>query len=297
MLKILQIIDKLGPLISMVLLIAICVLVFNLVYKTLFSRKARASESLAKRRALIAAMSNDNYKLSREERLRLFLSKSGVNYRLRRIVKPSEFTGMRYMWATGMGLAGLIIPLLIKRPLWMCILIGVAAFILGYAILYIYHDSENKEDNKKMLKDIHSVYDTLRVYLKTGTYIVDTLDECYMRIGNKRLKKAFLELSHGMRLNDSKEDEIAAFQMKFDNVYIDIMANILTQYFKTDSVSTLLDDITEQMVDLDHAINLMEKEKLDTQIFFKTLALYGGLLGGIAVTVFLSIGGMLGALF
>lgn len=286
-----------GGIISFFLLVGICVLVFNLLYQTLFSKRAYVSESLRKRRELIASMADDDYKLSREERVRLFLSKSGVNYRFKRILKPSEYIGFKFMLGSGFALAGLVLMLVLKFHIVIAILVAIAAFILGYFILDIYHNSENKEDNKKMLKDIHTIYDTLRVYLKTGTYITDTLDECYMRIANKRLKKAFRELSAGMKLNASKEDEIVSFQMKFDNVYIDIMVNILTQYFATDSVTSLLDDITEQMVDLDHAINLIEKEKLDTQIFFKTFALYGGLLAGIVVTVYLSISGALAEIF
>ena len=293
----LNLIDRFGGLINFFLLIIICVLVYNLLYKTLFSGKTQISESLKKRRELIESLANETYTLTREERLRLFLSRSGVNYRFKRTVKPSEYIGFKYMWGAALALFGLVFTLLVELDLWICLLVALAAFVLGYFILDIYHSSENKEDNKKMIKDIHTVYDTLRVYLKTGTYITDTLEECYMRIGNKRLKKAFLELTHGMRLNASKEDEIASFHMKFDNVYIDIMVNILTQYFKSDSVSSLLDDITEQMVDLDHAINLMEKEKLDTQIFIKTFAIYGGILGGIAVTILMSISGMISIIF
>lgn len=286
-----------GSLLLFFILVGICTLVYILLYKTLFSKKAYVSESLRKRRELIASLNDDEYKLSREDRIRLFLSKSGVNYRFKRIVKPSEYIGFRCMWGSGFALLGLVIALILECHIIVSILIAGVAFVLGYFILDIYHNSENKEDNKRMLKDIHSVYDTLRVYLKTGTYITDALDECYKRVANKRLKKAFQELSHGMRVNASKEDEILSFQMKFDSVYIDIMVNILTQYFATDSVSTLLDDITEQMVDLDHAINLMEKEKLDTQIFLKTFALFGGLLAGILVTVFLSISSALTEIF
>ena len=286
-----------GSLLLFFILVGICTLVYILLYKTLFSKKAYVSESLRKRRELIASLNDDEYKLSREDRIRLFLSKSGVNYRFKRIVKPSEYIGFRCMWGSGFALLGLVIALILECHIVVSILIAGAAFVLGYFILDIYHNSENKEDNKRMLKDIHSVYDTLRVYLKTGTYITDALDECYKRVANKRLKKAFQELSHGMRVNASKEDEILSFQMKFDSVYIDIMVNILTQFFATDSVSTLLDDITEQMVDLDHAINLMEKEKLDTQIFLKTFALFGGLLAGILVTVFLSISSALTEIF
>ena len=286
-----------GSILLFFLLVGICSLVYILLYKTLFSKRSYVSESLRKRRELIASMNDDEYKLSREDRIRLFLSKSGVNYRFKRIVKPSEYIGFRCMWGSGFALVGLVVSLMLECHIVVSLLIAGAAFMLGYFILDIYHNSENKEDNKKMLKDIHSVYDTLRVYLKTGTYITDALDECYKRVANKRLKKAFQELSHGMKVNASKEDEIASFQLKFDNVYIDIMVNILTQYFATDSVSTLLDDITAQMVDLDHAINLMEKEKLDTQIFFKTFALFGGLLAGILVTVFLSISSALTEIF
>lgn len=294
----LQIIDKLGALINFVVAICICVFVYLLFYKLLFSNsKSKMSESLKKRRELIENLSNDSYSLTREERLRLFLSSNGVNYRLRRIVKPSEFMGFKFIWAAALTILGLFVTLLLRLDWWIVVIVTLLCFIAGFYVLDLYHKSENKEDNKKMIKDIHTIYDTLRVYLKTGTFLTETLEECYYRVGNRRLKKALLELNEGIKLNSSKEDEIALFQMKFDNVYIDIMVNILTQYFRTNSVATLIDDITEQMVDLDHAINLIEKEKLDTQIFMKTIAIYGGILMGIIAVVVLSIGTMLNGVF
>lgn len=294
----LEFIDKVGALILFLAAVAIAVFVYFLFYKLLFSSsKAKVSESLKKRRELIASLNAEDYKLSREEKLRLFVSRNGVNYRLRRVIKPSEFLGFKFMWATGFTIFGLLLSVLFRRSWWVCLLISGVCFLIGFFILDLYYKSENKEDNKKMLKDIHTIYDTLRVYLKTGTYVTDTLDECYYRVANKRLKKALLELKEGIKRNSSKEDEIVLFQLKFDSVYIDIMVNILTQYFRTDSVATLLDDITEQMVDLDHAINMVEKEKLDTQIFIKTFLLYGGVLAGIVVTVILSVGTMLNGVF
>ena len=294
----LQFLDKFGNIIGVAAGVVISCLVYFLSYRLLFSNnKSKMSESLKKRRELIKSLTEADYKLSREERLRLFLSKNGVNYRFKRTVKPSEFIGFKLVWAIVLTVIALIFTALFKLDWWACLLISAVAFVIGYFVLDICYKWENKDDNKKMLKDIHTVYDTLRVYLKTGRYIKETLDECYYRVGNKRLKEAIRELAEGMRHNSSKEEEIATFQLKFDNVYIDIMVNILTQYFRTDSVATLLDDITEQMVDLDHAINLIEKEKLDTQIFLKTLAVFGGVLGGILIAIVLSIGSMLNGVF
>lgn len=296
--KIYDFIGSYGVILRNIFTLIILVLFFLFLRLVLFKKKNKVSLSMEKRKKIMDIMSENIDKrasATKEERTIMFLSRYGVNYRFKRIVRPGEYTAVSLLFAFIFAILALVLSIGMK-PVMVVLIVAAAGFV-GSVLPGLYFRAANAEDNKKMLTDIHAIYDTLRVYLKAGTFITEALDECYYRVGNKRLKTALFELKEGIRAQKSKDYEVNSFHMKFNNVYIDILVNILEQYFSTGSVATLLDDVTEQMVDIDHAINIREKEKLDTRIFFKTILVYVGLIAGIAVAILFNLKDSLWGMF
>lgn len=268
--------------------IVIPVLSFIAVRTYGIKNKHKVSFSLERRRKA-SALSKD--KKSSEDRMVLFLSMNGVNYRMHRVVSPHEFRNMRILFALIGFLCGLFLIIATGHAGMVFMAIGLS--VLGYFLPVIYYTIENADDNKKMLKDVHSAYDTLRAYLAVDAFITDALDECYKRVANKRFKAALYELKEGLRIQSEQSYELESFRQKFKNIYIDQLSMAITQYFRTGDVSAMIDDLSEQMVAIDHAINIRQKEKLETSAMIKQCLVMIGLLGGIFVALFINLSSLM----
>lgn len=220
-----------------------------------------------------------------------YMSQIGIFYRMHRRVSCSEFRQRKL----SVGLITTIVAVWFSRNLdfWWILLIGLGAFIIGFYALEFYFWAENQDDQRKMLKDIHSIYDTLRVYLAVDVFITDSLEECYRRVANKRLKTAIYELKEGLRSQSEQLQEIESFRLKFDNSHINQLANLLSQYYRSGNVEAMIEDLSEQMVAIDHAINLRSKERMEMKGLIKEVMVLLGMLGGIAIALLGSISEMM----
>lgn len=271
-----------------ILYVAIPVLFFFMVKTFGLRNKYKVSLSLEERKKA-TVLSED--RRSSEERTVQFLSMYGVNYRRHRVVSPQEFRNSRILFALIGFMCGLVV--IISTGYAALIMLAVALAVLGYYLPVIYYSLENADDNKKMLRDIHSAYDTLRVYLAVDAFITDALDECYRRVGNKRFKAALYELKEGLKIQSEQSYELESFRMKFKNPYIDQLSMTITQYFRSGDVSAMIDDLSEQMVAVDHAINIRQKEKLEASAMLKQCLVIIGLLGGIFVALFINLSSLM----
>ena len=218
------------------------------------------------------------------ERTILFMSQNGVNYRMKKIVKPNEWRSYKIIGGLIGGLVGMLLGVVITGP-FLTILITAVLFVFGYYVVDLNYIAQNNSDNKKMLHDIKTMYDTLRVFTAVDLYITSALDECYRRVGNKRLKTALYELNEGLKNQSNHQYEIESFAFKFKNPYITQFANALSQYYASGNINTMMTDLSEQMVALDRAINIQTKEKLDTRNTVKHILVMVGLMAAIAVSL------------
>jgi tight adherence protein C len=143
----------------------------------------------------------------------------------------------------------------------------------------------DKSDNEKMLADIENVYDVLRIQTKAGVYITSVLTDCYLVVRNKRLKSAFLKLTSDIAAKNDIESALNDFKSKFRNEYIDTLVIIVKQSMQTGQASKIFDDIREQIADIDAAMLIAEKERINRQIITVQLILYFAI---IAVAVFIT---------
>lgn len=156
---------------------------------------------------------------------------------------------------------------------------GMVGFFLPDMLLTI----SNSADNDAMLEDIKCIYDTLRIQTKAGVFLSASLCECYLAVKNRRLKSALLELTNDISTRHEIEDALERFNEKFDCSQIDIFCIVIRQSMESGRSVKVLEDLSLQMNDLQHAINLKEKEALDRKVQIIELLIFVGLL---AVTIF-----------
>ncbi len=171
----------------------------------------------------------------------------------------------------------------LKKPL------AVPFGVFGYYLPDIFMDISNEADNNEMLEDIRALYDTLRIQAKAGVYLTQSIMDCYLIVKHPRMKAALLEFNNQMLAKNGLAQAIDSLEQKFDNPYMESFCIVLKQSMESGKSVQILTDLSTQMSDVEHAVRLKQKEKLDGQIQLLQLLLFAGMLGiciyGMAVEV------------
>lgn len=205
-----------------------------------------------------------------------FINKYGVNFMIKGIT-PVGYVALKLI-------ASLFVMVVTMHE---NVVLGLAFGPACYYILDFIFIESNKSDNKLMLEDIKNVYDTLRIQIKAGVYITSVLTDCYLVVKNKRLKKAFLELTSDIAAKNDLEESLDRFTYKFDNQYIDNLATVIKQSMTTGQAGKMFDDIKGQINDIENAMVEAEKQRINTQIIIVQALMYVAIL---VSTVYLCLG-------
>ena len=205
-----------------------------------------------------------------------FINKYGVNFMIKGIT-PVGYVALKLI-------ASLFVMVVAMHE---NVVLGLAFGPACYYILDFIFIESNKSDNKLMLEDIKNVYDTLRIQIKAGVYITSVLTDCYLVVKNKRLKKAFLELTSDIAAKNDLEESLDRFTYKFDNQYIDNLATVIKQSMTTGQAGKMFDDIKGQINDIENAMVEAEKQRINTQIIIVQALMYVAIL---VSTVYLCLG-------
>lgn len=203
-----------------------------------------------------------------------FLKSKGAVYLFGDTATPVTFVTVKVLLLLLLFLMGVSIGGILPGMFF-----GMVGFFLPDMLLTI----SNSADNDAMLEDIKCIYDTLRIQTKAGVYLSASLCECYLAVKNRRLKSALLELTNDISTRHEIEDALERFNEKFDCSQIDIFCIVIRQSMESGRSVKVLEDLSLQMNDLQHAINLKEKEALDRKVQIIELLIFVGLL---AVTIF-----------
>lgn len=175
------------------------------------------------------------------------------------------------------------------------VLLGIPFLVIGFFLPDLIVSESDNQDNSNMAVDIKNIYDSLRIQTKAGVFITEALSECYMVVKNRRLKTALLQLSSEIAAQSDIIMAVEEFNNKFNNQYIDEFCIIMKQSIESGRTVKLLEDISEQLTDMQTAINIKEKEKLQRRIMFAQVMLYAGILAICVVAVGMQLSGTLGA--
>lgn len=195
-----------------------------------------------------------------------------------------EKTGMKFLFGDGFGarhflllkvLAAALCALLAAR---FGFLLCIPAAVLGYEMPDIFAEISNEADNREMLEDIRTLYDTVRIQARAGVFVTVSVMDCYFIVAHPRLKAALLEFNNRILAKNSLTEAIEGLEARFDNRHIDSFCIVLRQAMVSGRSVQILTDLSNQMTDVEHALRLRKKEKLDRQIQILELLLFTGLL-------------------
>lgn len=158
------------------------------------------------------------------------------------------------------------------------VILGLGFLLIGYVGLDLILNLSDKTDNDAMLEDIKNVYDTLRIQTKAGVYITSVITDCYLVAQNKRLKTAFLNLTSDIIAKNDLETSLEEFRSKFNNEYINTLVIIINQSLQTGQAAKMFDDIREQIKDIEAAMMISEKTRIQQWIIFVQILLYGAII-------------------
>ena len=153
-----------------------------------------------------------------------------------------------------------------------------AAFVIGFRLPTLIIMLSNKSDNADMLPDIKSVYDVLKIQMKAGVFVTDILAECFLIVKNRRLKIALRELANQIYMKHDLPQALDLFHSKFNNTYIDMLVMTLEQSLQSGRSVQMLQDVSQQIQDVERALNLKVKQHAEHQMLTYQLAVYFGIL-------------------
>ncbi|MBP3609471.1 MAG: hypothetical protein J6J42_03940 [Lachnospiraceae bacterium] len=199
------------------------------------------------------------------EQRKIYLSQIGVNYFAKRLVLPEEYLLARLTLAVIVAAAG---------TLFLGAVSGLFAGVLGFLLPDVILQKMNEKNNKQMLKDIKSIYDTIQIKTQGGMFLTEAIAECYRNVTNGRLKRALYEMSGELIVNHDMEATIDEFNLKFKNKYIDNLCIILKQALDSGKTAEIMESVQDQMTDMQDVINLQVRTKTEKKVFFVEVVIF-----------------------
>lgn len=280
--NIVSFLNSLNP--SYVILATNVVMIITAVLMAMTFNELKKSEQLSKsynnmvnknKEAIVKNLRKKRVKSLNYEEVQAWMLRTGLDYMMEGKLSVIGYLGLRLFFALFFMIVGFQLG----------IVEGLVACVIGwYALEFVINESD-KTDNKKMLSDIKTIYDTLRIQTKAGVYITSVLTDCYLVVENKRLKKALLELTSDIVAKNELSEALESFKKKFNNEYINTLVIVINQSLQTGQATKMFDDIREQIEDIDIAMMQTEKTQIKVMTTIVQFLIYGGI---ILLTVFVA---------
>lgn len=190
-------------------------------------------------------------------KLQIYLSQVGVNYLLKRVVDPVEYEFVNVLLAFAFGTLGYCFFGLIG------LLLGC---ILGFFILRILLDINNSRDNDKIVEDLQSIYENIKINTESGVFLTEALNSCYKVASCDRLKKALYEMITDIMVKQNVMDAIEDFKLKFKSVHVDTFCTVLRQGYETGDTMAALSSVSQQLLSIQKAVEIKHKQRLENDI-------------------------------
>lgn len=154
----------------------------------------------------------------------------------------------------------------------------VVGALIGYFLPMLVFQISDKRDNEQMMSDVRKLYEYVKIQVKAGMYLTNTLSACYLAISNRRLKQGLLELNSRLIATNSISLAIADFGEKFTNEYIAYFCLIVSQSEQSGRMTQMLEDMTRQMEDMQQYMMTQKRGRMERKVIFFTLLVFLGIL-------------------
>ena len=158
---------------------------------------------------------------------------------------------------------------------------GVLVAIASFFILDLCFLIKNYEDMNKITFELKNIYDAIIMQTAAGLYIGDILNQCYLIVSNKRIKRSLAELTAEISIHSNIESALDNFTKKFRSDDINNFAVAIKQSLKTGKSLEQLEDISSQIDDL----NLVAVQEITNKIPDKMSLLGLYYFAGIMITI------------
>lgn len=200
----------------------------------------------------------------RYEKKKVYLSQIGAAYLIGRTVLPEEYLLFQISLAILFGMLG-----------GSCFGgIGLLGSVVGFFAPTVLLNVLNDRDNKRILRDIKGIYDTILIKTQGGMFLTSAIMECYKHTRNRRLKRALYEMTGQIIARCDLLETIDAFRLKFRNQYIDNLCIILKQSLDSGKTVEILQSIQDQLSDMQNAVNLQMRNRLNAKVMMVQMLLY-----------------------
>ena len=193
------------------------------------------------------------------DRIATFIEENGVAYMLSNSINP-------VMYIVFKGLVGIVFGTLIgvsiELPIIQKIAVFILCFVIGFFGIDVIVKNNNENANQKMMLDISNTYDVLKIQVRAGVYITDSIFFCYQNCSNKRLKDALLAAYLDIKTDGNIEQALEKLNAKFNNRQISTLCAILEQSLTSGQSAEILDNITKKNVDVQKLINQQYRRKI-----------------------------------
>lgn len=194
------------------------------------------------------------------DRIATFIEENGVAYMLSNSINP-------VMYIVFKGLVGIVFGTLIgvsiELPIIQKIAVFILCFVIGFFGIDVIVKNNNENANQKMMLDISNTYDVLKIQVRAGVYITDSIFFCYQNCSNKRLKDALLAAYLDIKTDGNIERALEKLNAKFNNRQISTLCAILEQSLTSGQSAEILDNITKKNVDVQKLINQQYRRKIE----------------------------------
>lgn len=178
-----------------------------------------------------------------------------------------------------------IVMSVIGASLFHSIMYGVLLGIAAFAILPLILIVSNQNDNQEMLSDMKRIFEMLKIQIRVGMYMMDAIENCVAYIHCKRLKQGLNRLICEIYLAKDMKETLDDFNATFSNQYIDTLVVIMKQAMETGYSIENLNNAFEQIVDVEHAINIRIENSIERNTQILQILFMSGI---IAIAVFCS---------
>lgn len=264
-------------------LILIPVIVAVFVYKSQWGVMAKNTTAKVKKSVLDALENTeleDKEKNKKSyfnlERIDTFLRSNG-GYYMFDWLEPFTFILIKF----GLGLLFFIVGISLGGSIVIGLVLGVILAIIGFFSFDFIIKIANDSDNDDMMDDIKSIFDTLKIQTKAGVFLSYSLSECYLIVKNARLKAAMLEMTNKIVIKNDIESAVTEFNKNFENAYIDTLCITIKQSMESGKSVQILEDLSKQIADMQHAINIREREKMENRVQILEMGIFVGLIGAV----------------
>lgn len=221
-----------------------------------------------------------------------FLSEEYLNKiekRLDKLGNPFKLTAKKYIAFK------IILPIFLfvstienyhNFSIFISILLGVFAALIGFYFIDIIYYLSNVDDRNKIKLDLADIVDLIALQTTAGVPFASALTKAYEVCRLKRFKKSLIKLSARINLTKDVSKSLDKFNDEYDIPEIDTFTSIMKSSVENGVSEEALDDFSSSLKSTNAIYQDRQTKKIDGWILLVSIMIMTGIFGIIYFAVF-----------